>query len=64
MTPLKLVEAAKMRGSPKPNARQAFDENIADAQTLVQLARSLVNQRVYRMRAEKRAKLGDALGRP
>ena len=51
-----------MAGKARPRARQAFDDNIADAQTLVQLARSLVNRRVYRMRAEKRAKLGDALG--
>lgn len=53
-----------MAGKARPKARQAFDDNIADAQTLVQLARSLVNQRVYRMRAEKRTKLGDALGIP
>lgn len=51
-----------MAGKAKPRARQAFDDNIADAQTLVQMARSLVNQRSYRMRAEKRAKLGEALG--
>lgn len=53
-----------MAGRAKPKARQAFDDNIADAHALVQLARSLANQRVYRMRAEKRAKLGDALGIP
>src|SRR5205807_5234548 len=51
-----------MSGKPKPRARQAFDDNIADAEILVQLARSLRNRRVYRMRTEKRAVLGNALG--
>lgn len=50
--------------SGKSAARKAFDDNIADAETLVQLAHSLSNRRVYRMRAEKRAKLGEALNIP
>lgn len=51
-----------MAGKARPRARQAFNDNIADAEALVQLARSLRNRRVYRMRAEKRAVLGAALG--
>lgn len=51
-----------MAGVSKPTARQAFDDNIADAETLVLLAGSLRNKRVRRMRKEKRETLGDALG--
>lgn len=53
-----------MAGTKRPKARQAFDDNITDAEALVQLARSLVNRRAYRMRSEKRTKLGEALGIP
>jgi RiboL-PSP-HEPN len=51
-----------MTGVSKPTARQAFDDNIADAETLVLLAESLRNKRVRRMRREKRETLGEALG--
>jgi hypothetical protein len=53
-----------MPGVSKPTARQAFDDNIADAETLILLADSLRNKRVRRMRQEKRETLGDALGIP
>lgn len=53
-----------MAGVSKPTARQAFDDNVADAELLVLLADSLRNKRVRRMRQEKRATLGDALGIP
>lgn len=64
MSPCQGRSRVDIAGTAKPKARQAFDDNIADAQQLVQLARSLANQRVYRMRAEKRAKLGEALSIP
>jgi len=51
-----------MAGVSKPTARQAFDDNIADAETLILLADSLRNKRVRRMRQEKRETLGEALG--
>lgn len=50
-----------MAGRPKPSARQAFDDNVADAQRLVLLAEALRNKRTYRMRIEKRERLGEAL---
>jgi hypothetical protein len=50
-----------MAGKPKPTARQAFDDNIADAEQLVLLAEALQNRRRRRMRLEKRQRLGDAL---
>lgn len=51
-----------MPGVSKPTARQAFDDNIADAKTLVLLAEALRNKRTRRMRREKRETLGGALG--
>lgn len=51
-----------MAGVSKPTAREAFDDNIADAETLVLLADSLRNKRVRRMRLEKRGTVGEALG--
>lgn len=45
----------------KPTARQAFDDNIADAERLVLLADALRNKRARRMRREKREGLGEAL---
>lgn len=51
-----------MAGKAKPSAREAFDYNIEDAETLVLLADALRNRRVRRMRLEKRERLGDALG--
>jgi len=49
-------------GTARPTARQAFDDNMADAHALVALARALSNQRVRRMRKELRERLGVALG--
>jgi len=51
-----------MPGVSKPTARQAFDDSIADAETLVLLADSLRNKRIRKMRREKRETLGEALG--
>jgi hypothetical protein len=48
----------------RPTARDAFDLNFDDAQRLVDLAGSLANQRVRRMRAEKRGSVGSALRIP
>lgn len=53
-----------MPGVPKPSALQAFEDNVADAETLVLLADSLRNKRVRRMRREKREAVGEALGVP
>lgn len=51
-----------MAGVSKPSARDAFDYNIADAETLVLLAEALQNKRARRMRRERRESLGEALG--
>lgn len=51
-----------MAGKAKPSAREAFDYNIEDAETLVLFADALRNRRVRRMRLEKRERLGEALG--
>lgn len=53
-----------MAGKKKPKARQAFDDNLADAEALVAIAQALDNRRVRRMRRELRERLGDALGIP
>jgi hypothetical protein len=53
-----------MPGVRKPPAREAFNDNLADAEALVALARALRNQRVRRMRRELRDRLGGALGLP
>jgi hypothetical protein len=53
-----------MAGKPKPSARQAFDDNLADAEALVSVVRVLRNRRVRRMRRELRERLGSALGIP
>jgi hypothetical protein len=50
-----------MAGKSKPSALQAFNDNIADARQLVLLAEALRNKRTYRMRLEKRMRLGEAL---
>jgi len=50
-----------MAGRPKPTARQAFEDNVDDARTLVALARALRNRRLRRMRRELREKVGTAL---
>jgi hypothetical protein len=49
-------------GKSKPSAREAFNYNIEDAETLVLLADALRNQRSRRMRVELRDRLGEALG--
>lgn len=49
-------------GKTKPTARQAFDDNLADAEALVTVVRALSNRRVRRMRKELRDRLGAALG--
>lgn len=51
-----------MAGVSKPSAREAFDYNIADAETLVLLAEALQNKRVRKMRRERRETLGEVLG--
>ena len=43
-----------MGNRPKNSAREAFDLNIADAQTLVELAKLLSNRRSRQMRVERR----------
>jgi hypothetical protein len=51
-----------MAGRSKPSARDAFDDNIEDAEGLVSLVKILQNRRVRRMRRELRERLGSALG--
>lgn len=53
-----------MAGRRKPTARQAFDDNLDDAEALVSVVRVLQNRRVRRMRLELRERLGSALGLP
>lgn len=53
-----------MAGKPKPRARQAFDDNMADARTLISFARALRNRRRRRMRRELRERIGTALSLP
>lgn len=49
-----------MARTPKLKAKQAFDDNIADAYALVALARSLRNKRSRAMRRELRESIGRA----
>jgi len=51
-------------GESKPTAREAFDDNLADAEALVAIPRALSNRRVRRMRRELRERLGAALDLP
>jgi hypothetical protein len=53
-----------MSGRAKPTAREAFNDNLADAQTLVVIAKALRNKWVRRMRRELQERLGSALGLP
>lgn len=53
-----------MAGKAKPTARQAFDDNMDDALTLVLFAEALLDKRRRRMRVEKRERLGEALDLP
>jgi hypothetical protein len=48
----------------RPTPKDAFNDNIADAHRLVQLANILKNTRTKRMRSERRSKIGSALGFP
>ncbi len=41
-----------------------FEDNIGDAERLIQLTRALLNTRTYRMRKEKRQRVGEALRIP
>lgn len=53
-----------MAGVAKPTAREAFDDNLADAKKLVAIARALRNNRQRAMRRELRESVGLALGLP
>lgn len=53
-----------MAGQKKPRARDAFNDNMADAEALLALARALRNKRVRQMRTELRERVGDALRVP
>jgi hypothetical protein len=50
-----------MAGKAKLKARDAFEANLADAEKLVSLVRAFENRRVYRMRQERRDRVGEAL---
>jgi hypothetical protein len=56
--------AASSRNKKKPSAREAFDANMADADTLLTVARLLRNNRRRGMRSELRQKVGGAIGVP
>lgn len=53
-----------MTGVRKPKSREAFNLNMNDAETLVSIAKLLENERIYRMRAELRTRIGTALRIP
>ena len=53
-----------MTGVRKPKSREAFDLNMSDAETLVSIAKLLENERINRMRAELRTRIGNALRIP
>jgi hypothetical protein len=53
-----------MARKPKPSPLQVFEENIADAQRLVDLSRALVNGRKRKMRRELRESFGGTMGLP
>ena len=53
-----------MTGVRKPKSREAFDLNMNDAETLVSIAKLLENERINRMRAELRTRIGTALRIP
>lgn len=46
---------------PKQSALEAFELNMEDADILLKLAKALTNERTYRMRREKRERVGSAL---
>lgn len=51
-----------MSGKAKPTPLEVFEENIADAQRLVDLSNALVNGRKRKMRRELRESVGEAIG--
>jgi hypothetical protein len=51
-------------GIKKPSAREAFDDNLSDAEALVAMVRALSNKRVRRMRRELKERLGSSLDLP
>ena len=53
-----------MPGRAKPTPLEVFEENIADAQRLVDLSKALVNGRKRRMRRELRESVGQVIGLP
>lgn len=53
-----------MASREKLTARQAFDDNLSDAQALIAMAKAMSNRRVRRMRRELRERLGSALDLP
>jgi hypothetical protein len=53
-----------MTGIRKPKSREAFDLNMNDAETLVSITKLLENERINRMRAELRTRIGTALRIP
>jgi hypothetical protein len=50
-----------MARKPKPKATEAFEANLEDAEKLVSLVRAFENRRTYRMRQERRDRVGEAL---
>ena len=53
-----------MPGKAKPTPLEVFEENISDAQRLVDLTNALVNGRQRRMRRELRESVGEVIGLP
>ncbi len=53
-----------MPGNKKPLPIEASELTLADARQLLKLADAFTNERVRRMRAELRGRLGDALRIP
>ena len=53
-----------MTGVRKPRSREAFDLNMNDAETLVSIAKLLENERINRMPAGLRSRIGSALRIP
>lgn len=53
-----------MTGIRKPKSREAFDLNMNDAETLVEIVKLLENERANRMRAQLRGRIGGALRIP
>lgn len=53
-----------MTGKPKPKPLEAFEDNMADARSLVLLAEAVTNLRARRMRRELRERVGEAIKSP